>query len=767
MHSFLSLLEKTGSNLSGPESLDTAGLRDAFVELGDRYLEALDHLKPGAPEEAEALFLHFHWAERMKQLLLLYRDVLFQHLKGKVLLADGKLGEEALRNHWERSVETLRAAGAELARWVEEKSGELSQGGTVVRKQLEQWRLQNNPWPVYREQLNAISAQGDFLRKNHGEALAALEVFQKIRRLAADMIKRCTSDIQTLETLAGETQSWLETTQDSAQKIASRLEHTEATLSLQNHLEDLIRDMEKEAALLPEKWQAALGVEGGLVLRSDLDLLRRVMQWLEGEALPLLYEIWELAEAGFNEARMAFSNIRNRVLIVDTKEPFQAAGLVQPLVRNRIFLRDSLGKSADLIVLIDERMETQFRLSNIYDTAHPFLPVSMQSAVRQLGARPTRTFDRIQAWFSARLAFLQGLLRRVEQEEQLSFSEKVARYIETRQPDTTNPHYVPIFMTRGFVGASFAVGRRAEMEHLENLVRQWEAGFRGAAILSGDRFSGKTFLGEWAASRFFPGKIIRLSPGAEIVLKGRKSPATYNLGEALDFLKKHGLNDRPLLWIDDLELWQDTTHTLFDNARALLRFNDQSANRCFVLVSMNRWVHRQLQAQLDIDRGFQATINLGEMTREEIARAILIRHGATHKKLVQKEGSELTPGQYSTLVKQIWRMAAGNIGEALQWWAASVICLEEDQVICNLPEEYTFPEMPDTDTALLLEEILLQKRTDEYHLRKQFGPAFQERYVDVVRRLLAMGLLSRLPDGDLEVRDCVANAVAGRILIYD
>ena len=765
MHSFLSLLEKTGNDLSGPESLDTAGLRDAFVELGDHCLEVLRRLKPGEPEEAGALFLHFHWAERMKQLLLLYRDVLFQHLKGKVLLADGKLEEEGLQRHWELSVETLRAASSELAHWAEEQDAEFRHGGPVVRKQLEQWRLQNNPWPVYREQMNAICAQGDFLQKNHQEALAALDVFQKIQSLAADMVKRCTGEIQSLEALAGETQSWLESTKDTPSKMASRLEQTEAGLSLQNHLEDFIRDMEKEAAKLPEKWQAALGIEEGLVLRSEIDLRRRVMQWLEGETLPLLYEIWELTEAGFNEARMALSNIRNRVLIADSKEQVQAAGLVQPLVRNRIFLQDSLGKCADLIVLIDDRMEANFHFSKVYDTTRPFLSLSMQSTVRQLGARPTRSFDRIARWLGQRLAFLQGLWRRVEREEQLGFSEKVARYIESRQADTTNPHYVPIFMTRGFVGASFAVGREAEMGHVQNLVRQWEAGFRGAAILSGSRFSGKTFLGEWAASRFFQGKIIRLVPGVETALKSRKNPATYNLEEVLDFLKKYGLNNRPLLWIDDLERWQDANHTLYDNVQALLRFNDQNATRCFVLVSLSRWVHQQLQAQLDIDRGFQATIDLDEMAREEIAKAILIRHGATHKKLVHKDGSELSPGQFTALTRQIWRMAEGNIGEALQWWAASIVCLEGDQVICQIPEVYNLPELPDTDTALLLSEVLLQKRTNEYRLRKQFGPAFQERYVDLVRRLLAMGLLSRLPDGDLEVRDCVANAVAGGFLI--
>ncbi|MBK7409507.1 MAG: hypothetical protein IPJ40_16585 [Saprospirales bacterium] len=512
VHPFQTLLEKTGSDLPGPKDLESvpaalelgaAGLRDAFVELGSHYLEALEHLKPGDLEEAVALFVHFKWTERVKQLLFLYRDVLFQHLKGKVLLADGKLEETALQRHWEQSAVALREAGHELAQWAQDEFTEFGNGNPVARKQLEQWRLQNNPWKVYQAQLDTICAQGSFLRKNHQETLAFLDVFQKIYRLSGDMIKRCTGKIKELEVLAEETKTWLETIKDSFTKIASRLEQAESGLSLSNYLEAFIQGMESLVASLPEKWQVALGTEGGLVLRSDIDLRKRTLQWLEGEALPLLYEVWELTEAGFNEARMALSNIRNRVLIADNKEQFLAANLIQPLMRNQAFLQDSLSKSADLIVLIDDRMQEYFRLSNLYDTSHPFLSMSMQSTVRQLGASRTRTLDSILRWGGKRMAFLQGLWRRVEREEQLSFSEKTARYIESRQPDTSNPHYVPIFMTRGFVGASFAVGRGAEMGHLENLTRQWEAGFRGAAILSGPRLSGKTFLGEWAASRYF------------------------------------------------------------------------------------------------------------------------------------------------------------------------------------------------------------------------------------------------------------------------
>lgn len=503
-----------------------------------------------------------------------------------------------------------------------------------------------------------------------------------------------------------------------------------------------------------------------MLLRHDLDLKKRTVQWLEGEILPTLYKIWEQTEAMHNSVKMSLSNMRNRAVLLPSGigEKFDATLLSHPLLQTIKSLQTIENELVALSENIKAKMAENFRLSNIYETSRPFLPLSLQHTVRQIEATRGWLLDQIAKWGSTRLALLHRLWYNLEKEESMGFSEKTARFIEHRQPDPANHHYTSIFLTKGFVGASFATGRQDQMSHFDNLVRQWEKGFRGAALLTGRRFCGKSFFGEWAATRHFPNNIIRLAARQETNFKGRKCPGTTNLAEVLDFVKKYALHDRPLLWLDDLELWQDADHSLFDNTAALLHFNDHHATRCFVMASINRWSHQHLQALLDIDRGFQATLKFDTMPVQNIAKAILIRHGATHKKLVSKDGIELFPGQVQRLVRRVEKAAHGNIGEALQSWAAAAHIADDDSVTIDFQDKYSLPSNFSPDMSLLLTEVLTQKRTDEYRLRKQFGQSFNDRYADLVRRLLGTGLLNRLPDGSLEINEDIVNALAGRLL---
>lgn len=742
-------------------------IRDAVVAAGDEFHEAQQWSSTEHPDEAISLFYHFEFADRAKQLLLFWRDVLFQHLKGKLLIADGKLTEAHLLQHWEHSAEAGAAAIAQLTNWTELKMADLKSKNPVATKNLENWKLQNNPWPVFKEQLNTICQQCGDLIENYEAAAAHQQVFLTINSLTLQTLELCAKETEKVSNFSKDTMEWLKSpAAESPGKVTSKLEQIEDNLNLGNHLEVFTQNLEEKAEGLPSKWQFVVGTNGGMLQRQELNLKRQVTLWLEGEVLPLFYEVWEQTETMHNSAKMSLSNMKNRAALmpVNTEENFDASVLGQPLFQYEGTLQRARQEIADLSEQIKAKVSEDFKLSNIYDISRPFLPLSMQRTVLQLEAKRGWLIDQLTKWFSGILPKLSRIWYNLEEEENLGISEKTIRYLEHRQPDPDSHHYTSIFLTKGFVGASFATGREATMARFGNIVRNWENGYRGAVLLTGRRFCGKSFFGEWAATRFFPGNIIRLTAKQDINYKGRKLTGGTNLEEALDFVKKYTLNDRPLVWIDDLELWQDTENTLVDNVDALLHFNDHYATRCFVLASTNRWIHRHLDALLRIDRGFQTTLHFDTMPLQEIAKAILIRHGATHKSLVTADGKELSARQVQKHIIQVAKAAHGNIGEALQWWSASVHPAGEDAVTINFSDRYGLPSNFSQDMSLLLYEILLQKRTDEYRLRKQFGQAFNKRYADLTRRLLGTGLLTRLPDGSLEITENAVNAVAGRIV---
>ena len=52
---------------------------------------------------------------------------------------------------------------------------------------------------------------------------------------------------------------------------------------------------------------------------------------------------------------------------------------------------------------------------------------------------------------------------------------------------------------------------------------------------------------------------------------------------------------------------------------------------------------------------------------------------------------------------------------------------------------------------------MIEKRTNEYRLRRIFGPAFTEKYAPILQRLIGIGLLRRQLDGWLEINEVLVN----------
>ncbi|MEM1123223.1 MAG: hypothetical protein AAGJ18_22470, partial [Bacteroidota bacterium] len=360
-------------------------------------------------------------------------------------------------------------------------------------------------------------------------------------------------------------------------------------------------------------------------------------------------------------------------------------------------------------------------------------------------------------WFDRLWSKIKVFQANVEIEDTLSDSERIVRLIQSRMGASDNSNYSSIFLTKGFIGESFAVGRKRELSHARLLIDNWKKGFRGAAVITGKRFSGKTILGELIASHFFDNNTIRLSPNTLIKLNGRKLMTDFDLEKALNFIVKYVDTKRPLIWIDDMELWWDNDLPLSQNVRTLRKFIDGHSSHLFFLVSMSNWLKTQLNLFHETSEVFQAEINVDKMSLDEIRESIMIRHGATHKKLLNAEGEALSGLAFSKLINKIYRSTNGNIGEVLNRWSCSTLKIDEDHVRHQMATNYSLPNFVTPDIAILLTAIMMEKRTNEYRLRKLFGPAFTDKYAPILQRQISIGVLKRQLDGWLEINEVIAN----------
>lgn len=764
----------TGEDAGAHLELLVNGSEEIAGKMIDVGNTCWDRIEAGGTMGVSCYVIHFLWPARAKAFLILWRDVLFEQQKARTLAAGGQLSEEKIAKLQQASRRTLEEAAAELKAYPQKEIQAARRGRGGAARQIKSWKLMENPWPTYREQLAFMPAQCRCLLDEHLELQRADEGFGAIRELIGQAVATCERELHEMQKLSEDNIAFIEEHIDAPGgpkpgRIASRLEDIEAGLEAVLHLTIFSKALEEQLNGLPEKTQVSVHVEVGMVQYKEINFRRSARQWLESEVLPILYEIWELVENVRQSLQMSLVNIRNRALLLATEmregrtPDVEGADLCQPLHAFAKKLKDQKGRVHELWQLIEGRLRAEFFVSAAYRLSDDFLPIPLQSTINQLGIGQSLVLDRGAKWWRELTGRLQQFKISVQEEESLGIPEKIVRFIRSRTYTPENHHYTSIFLTKGYIGESFWVGRETELTHMKNLIGNWRQGFRGGVILSGQRFTGKSLFGELIANRFFPKDTIRLAPKTTVRVSGRHITAGHDLGEVLEFIRKYSLNNHPLVWIDDLEIWSAPDMPLSKNVHALRRCMDNYGGRIFFMVSMSNWLKAHLYKFHEIEKVFQAEINLDRMSAGDIREAILIRHGATHKTLVDDKGREVTPQQFRRMTNRISKAAEGNIGEALNWWAFSTEKVDEEQVLHQFQAGYPLPDFVTPDSALVLSTIMLEKRTNEYRLRKTFGPAFLEKYGGIVQRLIGLGVLTRHADGWLEINELVVNDV-GRLL---
>lgn len=763
------ILDCDAGKLSQQLLRESGPMVERLIAVGEESFQMLESNDLSVRQRFDHSFYNFLWPEKVKRYLILWRDVIFEQQKCALMIAEGKASEEDGQRLHDASVEIIQEATNELSNFYQEKVAEITRKNKFLKRQVFQWQLQKNPWPAYRDQIEKIPGQCSKIAEDHQILMELVDTFSSLKKIIRHALTSCREEIEESKALIGKIIKMIETEAQKQEdrvlnKLEAKLEDVETSIIVTPHIVDFSAHSEEYLGSLPEKVSFVKNTRAGWLEIADINIRRRAQQWMESQVLPVLYEVWELTENSSNRLKMTLVNIRNRAILLgnETRDGLHPEvnhqEIAQPL---EVILQgySVLEKEFEILhTLIEQRLVRDFEVSAVYDIQHPFLPVPTQSPVRKfdfpvIRKRLTELRDKIMPY----MGFLNKIWKSVEKGEVMSVAEKVARYIEHRRGPEANPHYASIFLTKGYVGESFIVGRKDELRHIENLLSNWKNGFRGSVAITGKRLSGKSLFGELIATRYFPEDTIRVNPSSIIEIKGRKMETGYDLGKALGFIRKYTLNDRPLIWIDDLELWWSTDHSLNENVRQLTRYIDHYGSSQFIIVSMGNALFGQLNRLHKIDRIFQANINMDVMSHSEIQQAILIRHGATHRQLVSEEGEELTPRELSRQINHVYRASRGNVGDALNLWSRSTHMLDENRVYNNFEQRWEFPETENTDAGLLLATIVLLKRANEYQLRKLFGPAFQEKYIHILRRLISVGILKRQLDGYLEINDLVIN----------
>ncbi len=740
-------------------------LAEAIAKVGRTTADFLENTTSPANDASllGANVISYVWLEEAKGYLLLWRDILLQEQKAVLMELDGKVSKGNLSKLQVASKAILRNASEDLKAFYDQSLANFKKGDKKNLQQIKKWQFQQNPWSMYQAQFEQIAKQCKNAEIQQNGLQNTAKGFHEIRQLIKETISSCEHELDQLRVLSTDSKQFIEEHIESKPgKVAVRLEELENTISIPRHFTVFSEDLDSSIANLAAKMQVPIDTNGGMVQYKEANFKKNARQWLDSEIVPVLYEIWELTEGAEHNMKMSLVNVRNRAILLSneleegTSTNFEKKSYCQPLEAMIKKVDNWMTNIKELEQIIDQRIEDSFTLSSIYNTEKAFLSVSLQSTLSQYSLGENKFLKKARTQLSRPGSVLKRFRDKVSEQETLSDSEKIVRTIEDRNVRTDNNQYTSIFQTKGYIGESFWVGREQELQRIHNLIDQWELGYRGTVLLSGSRLSGKSLFGDVIANRYFPRKTIRLVPNSHLETDGRKWTTTTDLKEALNFIKKNALKTRTLVWIDDLELWQDPTISLGQNIRHLQEHMDQHGTQLFYIVSMSKWLEEHLQKTHLLKESFQAVIRLDNMSVAEIQQAILIRHGATHKILVDSEG-EVEPVVFTKMSAAVCSAAKGNIGDALNLWAASIRKSEEEKVTHDHVICYPLPQFLSPNGSLLLATIFKEKRTNEYRLRRLFGVSFKEKYSHVLQRFISIGILKRQIDGMLEVNESIAN----------
>ena len=729
-------------------------LKNVFQEIGDNAAEELATTKSAAPLIYN---LNFRWTEQAKGFLILWRDILFEQQKGLILQADNQLQEIQVEQHQAASKTLISEAFEVLKVMLNDNSIALQLGG---------WQLQQNPWPIYREQFDQLAQQCQDIVEWGNDLMKTQETFHKINTLILNNLQSCKTDVQDIEQLLKTTIDFFETetSVENIQqlgKISNKVQELRNIIKVPNHRDSFLTQSNQLIETLPNSLEIPIDTDRGRLMTRSIAFQKDTKTWLESEITPQLYDLWEVTEGIINGMKMVLINMRNQVAVLSAQMK-ENGNTPKTIVTHSLTAFKNKVKVVKermdgINEIVKERLKEDFKIAYIYRTEQAFLPTKFQSPLNALPLNANNLPAWIKNWTTRQTANFQKQIEVLDYEKSLSPSEKIVRFIKSRT--SSDPYYSDIFLTSGYVGESFWVGRTNKIKRAQALIENWQQGFRGSILLTGKRLSGKSLFGERIANLHFANQTIRLFPDTTLSINGRKIEIGYDLNKALNLIKNNSRNRKVLVWIDNLELWWDINIPLNRNVRALKKFIDNNNHQLFFMVAMSDWLKAHLTTYHNLDRIFQAEIQMDKMSLTEIEQAIDIRHGATHKELIENDLS-ITINQFKKAVKPVYSHANGNIGESLHLWTAAIHKINESKVYYDFKATYGLPSFLNTDMATILTSIILQKRTNEYRLRKLFGPAFSSTYIGIIKRLLGTGVLHKRLDDWIEVNEVIANPLA-------
>ncbi|MEP2298375.1 hypothetical protein, partial [Algoriphagus sp.] len=755
LDSYLSEFKRFNKDVSEQNSAETLysylftqgkSLLKSFIKAGESFLETSD--KPLDITGADHYLVHFSYPDRFKSIALLLRDVLLQLSIAKLRAAEELVTESLLEEHFQKSQNLLTTELETALNYFVQERKALQEKPGILKRRLESVKHFANPWNTYKIQFDTLCSQFDEIDQSDERLNETIAEYGLIR----NMILQLRIDIQNTNSLFAtkgeECLKELKKTTDLDQvsvSIKAFEELTSLGVGLEVRSENTLRHLEDSVDKLPTLSVPISTVGGNMVVRK-IDFRKSSEKWLDYEILPYLTDLWDLQEATYSQLLNVAAQIKSSLQVAKkTQQLVSCDAEIAALSAITAQQTNAIRQSTALIAYIEVELAKNFKVTEIYQQEE-YLKVPFQTNFTRLASTKQGSLNSF--WYKITHLFtnLGKQVKEVKEKTPHQKLEIALEILETRNEKEAPDHYHSLFLNKNFIGDLFLVKRKAHEDEVLKTVNNWKKGQSRSLAILGDPLSGKSTLLEYVSHQFKSNEVHHLSPGAEISIEGRKLKMNRNLGEVLAFVKRSVRNSKPILVLDDLHLWRSDEHSLLTNAATLVDFISSSSTQVFVVIGMTHALRVHLDSRMSFSQGISNLLDTNFASSDAIFRAVMLRHGASHRTIYEKDGVIMNEAQLQKKITWLAKKFNFNIGAVLQAW---IFCtdVQEDGSIRFTEKETHLNDFLSISELLILKNCLLFGYSSDLELKNLFSESYETEFKPAVRKLLNIGVLDRDTNG--------------------
>lgn len=725
-----------------------------YVKDGE---EAFRDLDPNEiVSDPEIYLLHFSYPDRIKSLGLLCRDIMLQLSIAKLRKSEELITEKVFNAHFSDSLQLLVTEFEQSFSYFQQEREKMLSNREILQRKLESIKHLLNPWNLYRGQLLTLIEQFKEIDLSDNKLNQTIIHYFQIKELVIQMRGDVVSLNDLFSKKAKESLAELKNLEDKVgldQIINGFGQLVNLAVGQDVRSETSMRTLEDIVNKLPVLTVPIAAKEGYLIYRK-IDIRKSVQKWLDYEILPYLIDLWDNEEASYSHLTNVSSRVKNSLLIAQKTQNLTGFhGEIDSLSTIVSEQEETITKSKKMVQHIDEQLSTKFKVTEIYKEEE-YLKVPLQTNFARFTGNNPGNLGKLTHLAKQVFENLGKKVIEVTEKTPHQKLETALEILETRNGKESPDHYHSLFLNKNFIGDLFLVKRTSFESELEKIVNYWNKGQNRSLAVVGDPLSGKSTLLEFGTHLFQSNEVHFLKPDSDLTIEGRKYKNSKNLADTFTFIKRSISNSKPILVIDDLHLWRDSTNSLVANAVALVDFITSNTTKAFVIIGISNALRLHLDTRLSFSLGFTNLMNINTATMEEIYKAVMLRHGASHRPIFEKEGVLMNEVDLRKKISWLSKKYDYNIGAVLQAW---IFCtdIEPDSSIRFTEKETHLNDFLSTSELLILKNCLLFGYTTDLELKNLFTDRFELEFKPAIRKMLNIGILGRDGSGALIVKNTV------------